>query len=245
VRYLAAILHMALGDALRWGLVVRNAADAATSPSASAAKAPAMKTWTADELRRFLEHVRDDRLYAAWHVLAMTGLRRGELLGLSWEAVDLDAGRVAVTQTLIEGKREPRFSEPKTKRSRRNVALDPATVAVLRAHRKAQAAERLAWGPAYRGQGLVFCREDGSPIWPRTFSRAFGTLAKAADLPAIRLHDLRHTHATLALAADVHPKVVQERLGHANVGITLDTYSHAIPAMQEDAAAKVAALLAD
>jgi integrase len=244
VRYLHTIVRMALADALKWGLVVRNVADAATPPSASEARPRTMSTWNANELRRFLEHVREDRLYAAWHVLAMSGVRRGELLGLGWEAVDLDAGRLAITRTLIEGKREPRFSEPKTKRSRRSVALDPESVAVLREHRKRQLEERLAWGPAYQDEhGLAFCRENGSPIWPRSFSRAFDHHVEAAGLPAIRLHDLRHTHATLALQAGVHPKVVQERLGHASIGITLDTYSHIVPGMQEAAAAKVAALL--
>jgi integrase len=121
--------------------------------------------------------------------------------------------------------------------------LDPETVAVLRAHRKAQAAERLAWGPAWQGRDLVFCREDGTPIWPRTFSRTFASHVEDAGLPAIRLHDLRHTHASLALAAGIHPKVVSERLGHSSVAITLDVYSHAIPALQEDAAARVAALI--
>lgn len=107
-----------------------------------------------------------------------------------------------------------------------------------------QLEERLAWGPAYEDEhDFVFCRENGSPIWPRSFSRSFERHAKDAELPAIRFHDLRHTHATLALQAGVHPKVVSERLGHSGIGITLDTYSHAIPAMQEDAAAKVAALL--
>jgi len=128
------------------------------------------------------------------------------------------------------------------------VALDAETVAVLREHRERQLDERLAWGPAYGDHGLVFCRENGTPIWPRTFSRSFDHHVRDARLPKIRLHDLRHTHATVALEAGIHPKVVQERvvqerLGHATIAITLDTYSHAIPAMQEDAAAKIAALL--
>ena len=123
------------------------------------------------------------------------------------------------------------------------MALDPETVAVLREHHARQLDERLAWGPAFEPHGLVFCRENGTPIWPRTFSRSFDNHVRDAGLPKIRLHDLRHTHATLALEAGIHPKVVQERLGHATIAITLDTYSHAIPAMQEDAAAKIAALL--
>jgi integrase len=116
-------------------------------------------------------------------------------------------------------------------------------VDALREHRERQLGERLDWGAAYEPHGLVFCREDGTPLWPRTFSRSFDHHVRDAGLPKIRLHDLRHTHATLALEAGIHPKVVQERLGHATIAITLDTYSHAIPAMQEDAAARIAALI--
>jgi integrase len=243
VRGVHTVLRQALSDAVAWQRLPRNPADRAKPPSlASLAEIPS-RTWSARQLDDFLSHLRDDRLYAAWRVLSMTGLRRGELLGLDWDAVDLDAGRLAITRTLIEGKGAPRFSEPKTKRGRRSVALDARTVEALREHRQRQLNERLDWGPPYQDHGLVFCREDGTPIWPRTFSRSFDHHVRAAALPKIRLHDLRHTHATLALEAGVHPKVVQERLGHSTIAITLDTYSHAIPAMQEDAAAKIAALL--
>jgi integrase len=243
IRYVHTVLRHALSDAVRWNRLARNVADAAEPPSAKAAKAPPMQTWSADQLRSFLEHVAEDRLYAAYHLAATTGMRRGELLGLRWRNVDLDTGRVSIVQTLV-GKRE--FSKPKTDKGRRNVALDPTTVGVLRDHRKRQLEERLAWGPAYQGEHqLAFSREDGSPTWPQSLSRAFECHAKQSGLPVIRFHDLRHTHATLALAAGVHPKVVSERLGHASVGITLDTYSHAIPAMQEEAAARVAALIAE
>jgi integrase len=170
-------------------------------------------------------------------------MRRGELLGLRWRDLDLDAGRLAIVQTIV-GKRQ--LSQPKSDRGRRSVELDPATVTALREHRKRQLEERMALAPAYRDEfDLVFCREDGEPLWPQSFSRTFERQSKSAGLPPIRLHDLRHTHATLALAAGIHPKVVSERLGHASVAITLDTYSHAIPAMQADAAAKVAALIGD
>ena len=228
---------------MAWQRLPRNPADRAKPPSIASIDEMPPRTWSARQLDDFLAHVRDDRLYAAWRTLAMTGLRRGELLGLDWDAVDLDTGRLAITRTLIEGKGAPRFSDPKTKRGRRSVALDATTVEALREHRERQLDERVAWGPAYESHGLVFCREDGTPIWPRTFSRSFDHHVRDAGLPKIRLHDLRHTHATLALEAGVHPKVVQERLGHATIAITLDTYSHAIPAMQEDAAAKIAALL--
>ena len=135
------------------------------------------------------------------------------------------------------------FSEPKTNKARRSVALDPVTAGVLRSHRAAQAAERLAWGEGWTDSGLVFTNEDGTPTNPQRISRVFVRSAERAGLPAIRLHDVRHSYASAALAANVPAKVVSERLGHANIAITLDTYSHVLPALQEGAAAKVAALI--
>jgi integrase len=136
----------------------------------------------------------------------------------------------------------PTWSEPKTAKGRRSVPLPAETVAALRAHRAHQLKERLALGTGYRDEDLVFCREDGTTFHPGTFERTFDRLAAQAGLPPIRLHDLRHTFATLALSAGVHPKVVSEILGHASISITLDTYSHAVPAMQEEAATRIAAL---
>ena len=173
VRGVHTVLRQALADAVRWQRVPRNAADRAKPPSLASLSELPPRTWSARQLDDFLESVRADRLYAAWRVLAMTGVRRGELLGLSWDAVDLEAGRLAITRTLIEGQGAPRFSEPKTKRGRRSVALDTGTVDALREHHERQLDERLAWGPAYESHDLVFCRENGTPIWPRTFSRFF------------------------------------------------------------------------
>jgi integrase len=240
IRYAHTVLNRALREAVLWDRLTRNPAERATPPRPSAIKSPPMQTWTADELSALLEHVADDRLSAAWRLAATTGMRRGELLGLHWRDVDLDAARVSIVETLIAAREK---SRPKTDAGWRSIALDRGTVAALRAHRRRQAAEQLAWGPAYDDHGLVFCREDGTPIWPRSFSRAFERHVQAAGLPRIPLKNLRHTHATLALQAGVHPKVVQQRLGHASIGITLDIYSAAIPAMQEDAAATIAALL--
>lgn len=241
VRFTHQILRKALSEAVRWGRLARNPADQATPPRQNT---PEMKTWSAGELRRFLEHVEGDRLYAAWLLAATTGLRRGELLGLRWKDVDLEAGRLSVTQALLSVRNRLSVSPPKTAKSRRSVALDARTVAALQAHRKAQLEERLAFGGDWPDHDLVFTREDGEPIHPDRFSRDwFRQYVRAAGLPLIRFHDLRHTHATLALQAGIHPKVVSERLGHATVSITLDTYSHAIPALQEEAAAKVAAVV--
>ena len=243
VRYVHTILRKALAEAVRWNRLARNVADQANPPRQRNGTGHAMRTWSAVELRAFLEHVSGDRYHAAWRLAAHTGLRRGELLGLHWRDADLDVGRVAVTQTLLAVHNELSFSAPKTVKGQRSVALDPTTLGILRTHRKAQVEERLAWGSAYQDGDLVFAREDGSPIHPDRFSKWFDQHVRAVGLPRIRLHDLRHTHATLALQAGIHPKVVSERLGHSTISITLDVYSHAIPAMEEEAAAKVAAMV--
>jgi integrase len=190
-------VRKALGDAARWGLVARNVAQLADPPTPKRAD---MRTWTAGELRRFLEHDEGERLAALWMLTASTGMRRGEALGLRWVDVDLDLARVAVRQTLVLAGRQVVVSEPKTSRGRRSIALDPRTVAALKAWKTAQIAERLTWGPAWSDSGLVFTREDGTPIHPEWLSDAFEWRVKTAGLPRIRLHDLRHTHASLGLA---------------------------------------------
>lgn len=202
-----------------------------------------MKTWTADQVRAFLDHTAEHRLHAAFVLLATTGMRRAECLGLRWSDVDLAAGRVSISQTVIMVHHDIRVGAPKTARGRRTVALDPGTVIALREHRKRQAAERLLMGAGFTDHGLVFCRPDGGPLHPERFSRMFSRETAKIELPAIRLHDLRHTWATLALSAGEHPKVVQERLGHANVSITLDVYSHVSEGLHSDAASRVASII--
>ncbi|MDP8977000.1 MAG: site-specific integrase [Actinomycetota bacterium] len=158
---------------------------------------------------------------------------------MRWSDVDLDAGRLSVRQALLTIDYTVTLSEPKTRRGRRSLHLDGRTVAALRAHRQAQLHERLAWGPSWADTGLVFTRPDGAMIHPQRLSKWFAQ--RARGLPPIRLHDLRHSWATAAPAAGVHPKIVSERLGHATVSITLDTYSHVLPGMDADAAELVAA----
>jgi integrase len=234
------------------GKLARNVAQAPTVRRRLPRHAkPEMRTWSAPELASFLDQLRGDPLHAPILLAATTGMRRGEVLGLRWRDTDLDAGRVAVRQTLAAvrdvdgqvGRHLLVFGEPKTAKGRRTVPLPPQTVATLREHRRRQLAERLAVGPDYSDQDLVFAEPDGTPIHPDKFRKRFEVRIGRSGLTPIRFHDLRHTYATLALRAGVHPKVVAEFLGHANISITLDTYSHAIPAMQESAAATVARLV--
>ncbi len=241
VRNVHTTLRKALEDALAWGLLVRNPAASVKPPQH---RRPKPKTWTADELGVFLDHIRGDRLETVFLLAATSGLRRSELLGLPWEAVDLNRDNLAVYQTLIlVGSKTQLRSDTKTDASRRQVALDGRTVAALRTHRRRQVEERLAWGGAYQETGLVFTREDGSPVRPDWLTRRFSRLTDELGLPRISLHGLRHTHASLALLAGVHPKTVADRLGHSSISVTLDLYSHVIPALQPEAAEKVAALV--
>ena len=202
-----------------------------------------MRTWTPEELRTFLQFVESDPLFAAWVLSASTGMRRGEVLGLRWQDIDFARRRLAIRQTIISIDYLVEISEPKTARGRRSVALDTGTVAALRAHRAAQNQEKLKLGQAYQDSGLVFCRADGTPVHPDRFTQMFDKHVKDSGIPRIRLHDLRHTHATLALAAGIHPKVVSERLGHSTVAFTMDVYSHAIPSMEAEAAETIANLV--
>jgi integrase len=240
VKNIHGALHAALKDAMRWGYVARNVADATDPPKVVT---PEMQVWSPAQLRAFLTHVRDDRLYAAWMLFATTGMRRGEVAGLRWSDVDLAAGRTTPRKPRIQVNYKVHVSEPKTAKGKRSLALDPATVAALRQHRARQAAERLAVGPVWEDSGLVFTWPDGSPIHPERFTKWFHQRARAAGLPKIRLHDVRHSYATAALAAGIPAKVVSERLGHANIAITMDTYSHVLPGLDAQAAGTVARLI--
>jgi len=243
VRYVHVVLHKVLADAMRWGKVLRNVSDSVEPPRVTTTQRAEMATWTAPQLRQFLEHVRCDRLEAAWVLAATTGMRRGEVIGLRWSDVDLDRRELIVRQTVVCIGNRAHLSTPKTAKSARVVDLDPMTGGVLRAHRARQAEERLGWGPAYSDTGLVFCRENGEMLTPAYVTRRFQVLSRQAELPRIRLHDLRHTYATLSLQAGVRAEVVSRRLGHSRIAMTLDSYTHAVPALQREEAERVAALI--
>jgi len=242
VRNIHIALRRSLADATRLGLVSRNVAALVKPP------APVrhdLVTWTADEVRTFLAGVEGDRMAPAYRLLASTGMRRGEALGLHWTNVDLEAARIVVNRSLTLVNEELVWASPKTARSRRSLSLDPESVAVLRAHRCRQLEERLNAGEAWQDNDLVFCNEDGGALHPSQFTRRFVTACERAGVRRIRLHDLRHTWATLALQAGIHPKVVSERLGHATTGITLDIYSHVQPELDAHAATAVAELFGE
>lgn len=242
VRNIHALIHKALKDALRKSLVTRNIADAADPPSGARGERE-MWTWTPEQLRTFFEGMANHRLAAAYLLKATTGMRRGEILGLRWSDVDFKAHRLNVRHTILSIAYEITEGAPKTAKGRRSITLDPETLRVLGAHRAAQRTEKARAGGRYEDHDLVFPRNDGRPVHPDYFSQTFDRTVRRLGLPKIRLHDLRHTHATLGFAAGVPVKVMSERLGHATVAFTQDVYMHAVPALEEAAADQIADLV--
>ena len=209
-----------------------------TNPPESSAHA-----LTAKELSRFLAHVEGDRLFALWRLAGTTGMRRGELLGVTWQWLDLDAGTVRVEKQLVPTRGGATFGPPKSKRSRRTIALDDETVEALRVHREAQLLERAFAGDAYVDHDLVFADPLGGLIHPQRITEAFGRLRRAAGITTGTLHILRHTHATIALTNGVPLHVLAARLGDRPETI-LRTYAHLLPTSDAETAQQVAALIA-
>lgn len=190
--------------------------------------------------RTLLKGAAKKSVYIPILLAVTTGMRRGEILGLRWSDIHLDAYTLAVCQSLEHTRVGGlKFKQPKTRRGRRVVVLPTVAVEALRKHRAVQGRIRLQAGSDYKDQDLVCARWDGSPRNPGAVTRAFAKLVVDLGLPKVRFHDLRHSHATQLLREGIHPKVVSERLGHATVGITLDTYSHVTPSMQEEAAKRI------
>lgn len=234
------VLSSALRQAVRWQVMAVNPAAAVRPPRPERAQ---LTIPTTEESRMMLEASRDTLYEIPLLLAATTGMRRGEVLGLRWPAVDLDAGVARVVATLQKVGGEARFVAPKTDRSRRTVSLPPSVVDRLRAHRKAQLERRLLLGAAWPDLNLVVDRGDGEHMDPDTFGHAFHRIAKDAGLPTVRLHDLRHGFATTLLAAGVNVKVVSEALGHSSTSFTLDTYAHVLPTMGEQVATTIESAL--
>jgi integrase len=239
-----AIIHKALEDAVDLGLVNVNMADRAKPPRPKAQKPKEIKSWTLEELRRFLDLIEGHRLEAAYYLKAFTGMRRAEILGLRWQDLDLDASRLAVRQTVTAVGYKIVNGSPKTHQAR-TIDLDPVTVEKLRDHRERQARDREEWGDDYHDEDLAFAREDGSPVHPHSFSQTFERIVARSGLRPIPLHGLRHTHATVGLSLGVPAKVISERLGHEDVAFTLKQYAHVLPGMQADAARRIASAVMD
>ena len=241
IHYIRAVLRTALNQALRWNLVAWNVATLVDSPRVERHE---VRVLDIDQSRDLLDTMDSHRLGAFFSVAMALGLRLGEALGLRWLDVDLDQGVLHVRQALQRQKgRGLTFVEPKSRRSRRTLALPAVVVMALKAHRVRQQEERLLAGSRWKNSGLVFTTTIGTPLDDRNVRKEFIALLTKTGLPRVRLHDLRHTCASLLLAQGVHPRVVMEILGHSQISLTLDTYSHVLPVLEREAADKMDAAL--
>ena len=234
VRHHHTMIHKALQDAIEWGLLVRNVAEAIKPPRAQRHE---MQAWSENELSQFLEAAKDSQYYELFYLALFTGMRRSELLALRWQDIDLILGQVFVNRSLHQLRDGSYvFTQPKSAQSRRTIALSPSVVMVLKEYHDKRFIDCVMLGTTFEDTALVFSTFDGNPLRPNTITRAWTNLATRAGVKRIRLHDARHTHASIMLKQGIHPKIVQERLGHASIQITLDTYSHVAPGLQESAA---------
>jgi integrase len=235
VLYMHRLIKQALAHAVRWEIISRSPADVVDPPKIERIT---MITYDMTQTAELLEVARGTRLLVPVILGILCGLRRGEIVALRWRQVDLANAQLAVVASAEQTREGVRYKQPKTGRAR-TVALSPIVVEELRAHQLRQAEELLRLGVRQNDTTFLYAREDGGPIQPRSLTHAWNQMLAKTTLPRIRFHDLRHAHATHLLSSGVHPKVASERLGHSKVGITLDLYSHVLPGMQADAAARV------
>jgi integrase len=241
LRHMHAVTRRALNVAVKWQLITVNPANLVDAPRPRPHEVIPL---SATEARRLIEAARGDRMEARWLVGLALGLRQGEALGLWWEDIDLDAGLLRIRRALQRQHGAGLvFTDPKTTRSRRAVALPDPLVQVLREHRVRQEKERITAGSLWRGSPCVFTSTVGTPVEPRNDYREFKKLLARAGLPAVRLHDLRHTAASLLLAQNVPARVVMEILGHSQIALTMNTYSHVAPEVSREAADRLARML--
>jgi integrase len=226
VDFARAVLRRAMQDAVLERIVEVNPVIGTKRPRQLK---PKHNTWTGPQLQTFLDRVEDDRLSPLWELAAATGMRRGELLGLRWGDVDFETAVLSVDRSTTQIRNDRVTTTPKN-HERRRVQIDARTVATLRAWRKAQAEERLQWGAAYEDtEGLLFTRENGSPMLPNYVTKLFGKRQTTTDLPKLTVHEIRHTHATILLRAGVPVHIVAKRLGHKDPSVTLNVYADVIP----------------
>ena len=232
------VLHRALEDAVKDGLVARNVASLAKAPRIE--RRDMQQVLTVEEAKKLLDVARDASLDVLLLVALTAGMRRGELLALQWSDVDFGNGTLFVHRTVarVTG-RGLVVGEPKSKSGRRRIVLPLVAVDALKEHRVRQQEMKLAAGSDWQDGDIVFCRKNGTFFEPNTMGEKLDRLLVQAGFPHMRFHDLRHSAATILLAAGVHPKIVQERLGHSSVAITLDVYSHVLPSMQQETAKKI------
>jgi integrase len=241
IRYVRAVLRVALNEAMRYGHVTRNVATLVRLPRATRHEC---RVLSVDDAKALLEASKSSRLDALYTVGLAVGLRIGEALGLRWEDLDLERKTLRVSQALQRVNRETRFVQPKSDRSRLALPLPDFAVNALRSYRASQNKERLAIGPDWVDQGLVFTTPIGTPLDYSNVRKDFRKVLKEAGLPMMRLHDLRHTCASLLLAQGVNPRVVMATLGHSQISLTLDTYSHVLPSVHKEAAQRMNDVLA-
>jgi integrase len=241
VHHIHAALHLALESAVSLDLVARNVTNRVTAPKM---RRHEMDVLSPQQSRVLLAAISGDELEALYVLALTTGMRQGELLALKWHDIDLGAGWLRIHATVRKLRGVFIYAPPKTKRSRRGVALTTKAIEALKRHKEHQEQAKVLVGPAWKDGDLVFADAVGGPLEGRHVLRHyFRPLLQRAGLPPIRFHDLRHTTATLLLAQGIHPKVVSEMLGHTTIGITLDTYSHVLPEMQREAATSLDRLL--
>ncbi len=237
VNGLHAMLHKALDDAVRYNLIARNVCDAVSPPRRVHFE---IQPLSMEQAQQFLAIAKGHSLEALFVLAITTGMRRGEILALKWQDITVSQNTLQVRRifTRRPGNRYIE-AEPKTEKSRRSILLAPIVVTLLKQHHTRQLESKLKAGTQWQDQGLVFCTAFGTPLNPSKVVDRFKTLLKRGGLPPIRFHDLRHSAATILLSLGIHPKVVQELLGHNQISMTMDIYSHVLPGMQRDAMAKL------
>jgi integrase len=235
------VLSQAFKKAVAWRVLANNPCDSVTLPKKECVE---RQVWTPEQVNTFLNATREHPWYSLWEILLNTGMRPGEAFGLKWS--DLEGNKIRIQRAVVESREKGRYTlgEPKTKKSKRTVTLAESTLYALRAHRARQAGEMLAAGESYNRQDFMFATSKGSFLNIHAVDTRWETCVRKSGLPRITLYGCRHTHATVLLMAGVNPKIVSERLGHASIVITLDTYSHVLPDMQDEVVTKLGMLTA-